>query len=62
WWNADLWTEFYQEFLNIENASTLPDLLQWKQRFEEVLFKKNVATDFNRIFKEIEGLGYNFSY
>uniref|UniRef100_A0A0K2U3Z0 Mitotic checkpoint serine/threonineprotein kinase BUB1 betalike [Meleagris gallopavo] n=1 Tax=Lepeophtheirus salmonis TaxID=72036 RepID=A0A0K2U3Z0_LEPSM len=59
WWNINLWKEFYHEFLNIEDGSKLPNLKLWKSKFEDVLFNKNVANEFNSIFKEIEALNYN---
>lgn len=44
WWNQTLWTKFFTEFLNIPNASTLPDLDKWIAEFQQFFFKGKLKT------------------
>lgn len=40
WWNVKLWTSFFQEFLNIQDCHSLPDLVKTRKLFESFLFDK----------------------
>ncbi len=44
WWNIDLWTSFFDAFLNIPSSTELPDLAAWRVRFEEFFFARKLKT------------------
>ena len=44
WWNGDIWTPFFTEFLNIPSADELPDLAEWLARFQEFFFASKLAS------------------
>ena len=43
WWNADLWTSFFMEFLNIESEHQLPNLDAWLRTFQDFFLANKMA-------------------
>jgi len=52
WFNADLWKDFFNDFLNIESCEKLPDLEGMRRRFEQYLFS-NYKTKFSLVVSEL---------
>lgn len=40
WWNLDLWNDFFDTFLNIQDCTSLPDLTQTRESFESFFYEK----------------------
>ena len=51
WWNGEIWTSFFTEFLNIRSADELPDLAEWLVRFQDFFFASKMAQ-----WSEIHGI------
>jgi len=45
WWQADLWKQFFNEFLNIKGLEKehFPSIPEWRAKFQQVFFEKNMA-------------------
>ena len=43
WWNTELWTAFFTEFLNIPDENCLPDLDAWLCKFRDYFSSKKMA-------------------
>jgi len=45
WWQADLWKEFFHEFLNIKGLERehLPSIPAWRSKFQQVFFERKMA-------------------
>ena len=43
WWNVDIWTPFFTEFLNIPGADELPNLDEWIPRFQDFFIASKAA-------------------
>ena len=40
WWNLDLWNNFFDTFLNIQDCTSLPDVTQTRESFESFFYEK----------------------
>lgn len=40
WWNLDLWKNFFDTFLNIQDCTSLPDVTQARESFESFFYEK----------------------
>ena len=40
WWNLDLWNNFFDTFLNIQDRTSLPDVTQTRESFESFFYEK----------------------
>ncbi len=38
-----MWNAFFAEFLNIPSLEELPDLIAWRERFQEFFYKNKSA-------------------
>jgi len=45
WWQAELWKDFFHEFLNIKGIEKehLPSIPKWRSRFQKAFFEKRMA-------------------
>jgi len=55
WWQMDLWKQFFNEFLNIKGLEKehLPKLSEWRVKFQQVFFEKNMAKPLQRLKEDV---------
>jgi len=55
WWQVPLWKEFFAEFLNLGGLEkeNLPKLLEWKEKFSQVFFEKNMGNHLDTLRSDV---------
>ena len=56
WWDCNLWTDFFHQFLNINDATQLPDVKSMREKFEASFINLQQRSGFDTAATELNKL------
>jgi hypothetical protein len=58
WWDTELWSDFFNKFLNIESVQNLPNIVEMRAKFENSLYELQSRNSFEDAASELNKLAY----